>query len=421
MTITRLFYGLSLLFFWLMLVIPTTHQAERSALLGFLLFAGLIHALRDGNWKLNSEVAFVGLSCISASIFFMLIGALNGNPVLKISTVYVIWPLLYIFIMGLYWRPEHWAPFFKILIIGSISTAMIGVLAVLETLGFFNVGFVTLLGTGVRVDVSGNSIAYSMPNLVTVMYAFPFFVALLLLPTKLTQIKGAWLKIAWLGLVLSVLVLLVSGRRAFWVVAVLSPFIAIYLSTLCKIKINWKNFNIFVIIIVILLVAVISYSNVDINIFWDNFMRGFAFSDSSNGDAYTRKEQFLALFNGWTSSPLIGFGHGGGAEEYIRSDKEPWSYELSYTALLFHTGLVGFFIYGGAVVWLFVRSISVVRRQPEAALMLIPLLTGLLCFLIANTSNPYLEKFDYLWTLFLPTAILNAYLLRNKKGMVQPQ
>ena len=97
----------------------------------------------------------------------------------------------------------------------------------------------------------------------------------------------------------------------------------------------------------------------------------------------------------------------------------PYEYELGYMSLLFHTGLVGVSIYGGAVCWLFVKSARIVRRHPEAAGMLIPLLTGLMCFLIANTTNPYLEKFDLLWTLFLPIAVLNAYSLNNNKWVLK--
>ena len=77
-------------------------------------------------------------------------------------------------------------------------------------------------------------------------------------------------------------------------------------------------------------------------------------------------------------------------------------------------GLVGILVYGSAVICLFARGIAVTRQQPEAAIILIPLLSGLFCFLIANATNPYLEKFDHMWVLFLPVAFLNAFLLKSK-------
>ena len=35
-------------------------------------------------------------------------------------------------------------------------------------------------------------------------------------------------------------------------------------------------------------------------------------------------------------------------------------------------------------------------------------LVGTTCFLIASASNPYLEKFDFLWVLFFPVAIIHV-------------
>jgi hypothetical protein len=32
-------------------------------------------------------------------------------------------------------------------------------------------------------------------------------------------------------------------------------------------------------------------------------------------------------------------------------------------------------------------------------------------FLIANATNPYLERYDYLWVIFLPIAFVNLSLL----------
>jgi hypothetical protein len=49
----------------------------------------------------------------------------------------------------------------------------------------------------------------------------------------------------------------------------------------------------------------------------------------------------------------------------------------------------------------------------EDALVIVPALMGLICFLVGNATNPYLAKFDSLWVLFLPLAILNVAALRG--------
>jgi hypothetical protein len=38
-------------------------------------------------------------------------------------------------------------------------------------------------------------------------------------------------------------------------------------------------------------------------------------------------------------------------------------------------------------------------------------------YLIGNATNPYLEKFDYIWVIFLPVALINFWLLgKNSPG-----
>lgn len=51
---------------------------------------------------------------------------------------------------------------------------------------------------------------------------------------------------------------------------------------------------------------------------------------------------------------------------------------------------------------------------------ILPVLVGTACFLIANTTNPYLAKFDYIWVVFLPVALINIWLLdKNKIAYIQ--
>jgi len=61
-----------------------------------------------------------------------------------------------------------------------------------------------------------------------------------------------------------------------------------------------------------------------------------------------RDAQLAALTDGWRAHPVFGAGLGAVAR-VIRSDSQPWAYELSYNALLFQTGLVGLALYVGGV------------------------------------------------------------------------
>ena len=127
------------------------------------------------------------------------------------------------------------------------------------------------------------------------------------------------------------------------------------------------------------------------------------FSSGNSDDVIGRRNQYLALLQEWMATPFIGTGFGGVAA-YTRSVEQPWSYELSYMALLFHTGILGFLLYGASVCWIYVKSILIIRSSDKIGLLLAPVLVGTTSFLIANATNPYLEKYDYLWVLFLPSA-----------------
>jgi hypothetical protein len=70
-------------------------------------------------------------------------------------------------------------------------------------------------------------------------------------------------------------------------------------------------------------------------------------------------------------------------------------------------------LYGLGVTWIYVQGLRIVRRGTSLAPLMVATLTGTTTFLIANATNPYLEKFDCLWTVFLPLALINASLLNG--------
>ena len=66
-------------------------------------------------------------------------------------------------------------------------------------------------------------------------------------------------------------------------------------------------------------------------------------------------------------------------------------------------------MYAGAVSWIFIKGTALSWRNREFAALFVPLSAALSGFLIMTMTNPYLGKFDYLWTIFLPVAAINAY------------
>lgn len=417
--VNKLFHRLGLLFFFLMLVLPTIYQTERGVLL-LIIVAGCAYKVLMGKWKIHPSVLNIGIGCVTTSLFFMLYGLFNDAPgALSVGTVYVLWPLLFIFFMGFLNNPSDFEGFIKIIIVGVIVSAMMGILLVAEGLGFIDINISSFLEVqGAGLGIYEGTLEYNLYNMTTVMFGFPFLLALIFLPKKISIVNKFWNYLALFAMVLALITLLISGRRAFWVISLASPFILFVIFRMSGLANPFRIKLLFFVIVLVsfasLIGSVVFKLSIE-SIIYD-VLAGFDFGDSSNLSASVRAEQFYALLHGWMDNPLFGSGHGAAALGSVRSDKQAWAYELSYLALLFQIGLIGSLIYFFALLWTFIKSIRVIRTNPKAAGMLLPLLVGLTCFLIANATNPYLAKFDYLWTIFLPIGILNAYLLRTSIG-----
>lgn len=414
----RFFYKLGLLFFFLMLVIPTTLQTIRAGILLVLIVAVSYSAI-FGNWKINKSILLIGISCVTVSIFFIILGLLYNAPgAIQVGTVYVLWPLLFIFIMGVFENPKDFQPFIKTIIVGVICSAIMGIMIVAEVGGYANFGLMASLDfLGSAVGIYDGYIQYNLSNLTTVMYGYGFLLTLVSLTFRNNFLNKYWIALVYFALILGAIAMFLSGRRAFWVAALLSPLL-IYILSLMTIGGKYFKLKIYLyssIAILLCAVLLLWVFNFNLANLWEILISGFNFNDDANISASARKDQFIALWYGWQDSPFLGHGHGSYAATSIRDSDQPWAYELSYMALLFQVGLLGMFVYASALVWLYVQSIRIVRQRSDAALLLLPLLVGLTNFLIMNATNPYLAKFDYLWVIFLPVAIVNSYLLQSSK------
>jgi hypothetical protein len=141
---------------------------------------------------------------------------------------------------------------------------------------------------------------------------------------------------------------------------------------------------------------------------------GFDFSPTAlEYGAIERNVQFHALLAGWMDSPLLGAGLGAPAYGSIRSQLTPWNYELSYMALLYQIGLFGVAAYSAGIFWIYWTGVRVIRSGGHAAALMIPCLVGMTSVLIANATNPYLARYDGMYPIFFPVALINYWLQRR--------
>ncbi len=406
---STIFLSTGLFFFFLMIVIPTTYQIWRGCLLGLLCLGALIgtsHA--SAQWRLDKQIVMILLLTTVASLLFMLNGVIQGAAgALRVGTVYVLWPLLYVFFTGFFRRPEIVVKFEKVILWGIIVSALMGLLFVAESLFGQNGRIKEILAfQGAAIGIYGGYIEYRLFNMTTLIYGFPFLVTLFLVRDKTNRSDfGKYVLIT--ALILVLLAAAVSGRRAFFLVIMLSPFIIGPLLLVSRQYLPLKRLMELILPVILVILGIYSTAVIDFSGIAEKIAS--ARQEFSSG---VRFEQFHTLMGQWSEKPLLGYGAGAGSEKMIRSEEMTWTYELSYISLLFQTGIVGVCVYTVAVGWVFTAGIKIVRNRPQAASVILPLLSALAGFLIVNATNPYLWKFDYLWTLFLPVAAINAYRTR---------
>ena len=220
-----------------------------------------------------------------------------------------------------------------------------------------------------------------------------------------------------LALALALIFVVLSGRRALWIVVALTPCTILLLSALTGsyglIKGGGKRF----------LLACAGASVIGLGTLL--ILPESAVDGESVGSIARVKQAFSSedertlqrpyLIDAFMKSPILGSGLGGRAD-YIRSDERPWSYELTYYQMLFNLGTVGmtvlgilFAVYIGAVVRL-------LRQFREGSAIPFGLLIAFFSLLAGAYSNPYFGGFDSLFF-----AGLLPYLSTFQHGFEQPR
>lgn len=403
------------IFFLMSLVVPTTHQDVRGVFLLFMMLLLFIWYLYRGAIYLSSEIFCIYMIGIILSISMVFYGILMGAPgAVRVASVFILWPAVFIFFMASTRKILVYELMMKTVVVGAFIASCMGILLVFDELFKLGMGILSLFASqGAVVEVYTSSIEYRLYNITTVIYGLPFLIGVLMLDSKLSLFQGRWRFFCFLTLFLCLVCLLISGRRAFMLVAMLAPFIALTICWLGRARTRFARLALWSVPLgLVLLLAIAPQLGLDLGAMIGSV--GQAFDEQSEVGAATRLDQARILLSYWAERPLLGQGLGASAPEIIRDPEMPWAYELSYVALLFQTGLIGFLIYSLMVMYIYIRGIQLMRRCEVAIAYFVPLLTALTCFLIANATNPYLAKFDYLWTIFFPVGVINVCLLNRK-------
>ena len=411
--------GLGYLLFFMMLFLPAAYQPIKAVLLALVLAAIAVQALAHRGLPLHRSIFIWTLFTVATSLAFMLRGAVNGAPgAMQVGTVYALWPLVYTILIAGASSQRVLVGIMRVLIAATIAIGLYGVSYIMHVVGWLPDVLYIPFEQGQRIGFYRGFVEFNVDSLASLLFLVPFTVsALMTWPKSEAPVSRRWL---WLGLIVGVALVALSGRRALLLVVALSPALALLLRRLLpqpERRASSKLVLRFVLFGALALTAVgvaLHFAfGFSLGPIAAMFKRGFAFE--SYVRAVPRKEQFLNLLGAWAQSPVLGAGHGAVAPGWLRSEDMPWAYELSYVALLFHTGLVGFLVYAAGVAWIMAMGVRIIREGNRLGLWMLSVLVGTICFLIANTADPYLEKYDYLWVIFLPVALINVWLCARER------
>ncbi|QGN57955.1 hypothetical protein [Nostocoides sp. HKS02] len=385
-----------------MLFVPTTYQSLKLPVLSIALLGAITSR---GGVRFNRTGAVVVLGLAAYGTMQALHGAWNANPgAYSQSTVYTLWPIVFLVLASQVQFIQHLRRLFRVCIIGAAAIGAYGSLYILSQTGVIPAsGLATAINQGQGIVYSRGILQFSLTTLSSLLFLVPFLITLILTWPRGTPYPiNRW--VIYFSLISTIALVILSGRRALLLVFALSPILAVMLEPRLRRRIRRLIAPIIVVAVVGYVIVLALHLDLQANLSWTVLK-----SDSQGPDANARSMQLAALLQGWSNEPIFGSGLGGVAPGAIRNLDTPWAYELAYVALLFHVGLSGVILYGGAIGGSFAKALRESRKVVGLREWSVPLLVGLTCFLIGNITNPYLEKFDSLWVLFIPLMLLQVW------------
>ncbi|MEP7117107.1 MAG: hypothetical protein ABI880_05970 [Acidobacteriota bacterium] len=399
--------------FFVMLFLPTAYQALKAGLLGTVLAGIAADAMLRDRIFLDRRVVAMSLGFAALGALFVLRGVLNGAPgALAMFNVYVTWPLAYTVLVAGAASQVVLRGLIRIVVIGANAIAVYSLVFVLHELHYWPDVLYVAFDQGQAIGFYGSYVEFNLYSISSLLFITPFLIAaLLVFPAAGGPVTRRTL---WVSLGLNILTVLLTGRRALLILLPIAPALALFFrswlipahkraSRSLVARALWGALALAVIV------------GVSLGAFGGLSPRGFVrmvstgFEFNTDPVAMLRRDQLGALVTGWLADPFLGSGHGAAAPGVIRSVETPWAYELSYMALLYHTGLVGLLAYASGVAWIGVKGYEIARSGWIEAPSMVATFVGTASFLIANATNPYLEKYDYVWVIFLPVAFVNCY------------
>lgn len=361
------------------------------------------------------------LSCLYAIIglAWSLYGEIRGNPgAVSVTTVMVFYPLLIPLCASQYKREDSHS-LYKLLLTCTwviVATDLVYTLSsasypghLLQTV--YSYAYRGNLAQTLAVNTDTYVRRFQLPNVNSILFLLPFFISSLFFPRQ----RSGKLQIL-LVVLFTLLLAVIAGRRGLLVSMIAGPVIAFTLTiNRSRRGVRSKEASRWWFLIIALVISSFLYFTFEWVGTQDSVkLLNSIYNFSENEGNLERVYQFQSLTRGILENPLFGQG-GGAAADYLRSSEQPWTYELSYIAIIFQYGLLGFLLYTLGIAFLLFHLIDTIKKNGRSSFEYY-CLSAFIAFLIANATNPYIFEFDSMWIMFLPYAIINREFVVRSRG-----
>lgn len=197
----------------------------------------------------------------------------------------------------------------KILVLASALIGIYGRIYILYLAGLWPAALYIPIDQGQAIGFYNGYIEVNMYNLSSLNFVVPFIIAALLnwkaefhIPISKLQLFAA--------LIFSLLLVILSGRRAIWLVVALSPIFVLVMRLFLPHNLRHATHR-NVITTTFGIVILLTFASILLNDIygfkWSSVFNDFAlgFNFSSNPSAHIRQTQLIVLLNGWKDAPFF--------------------------------------------------------------------------------------------------------------------
>lgn len=397
----------TILYMVVSMVFPRSYILFKIPVLFIFIFSSFVLLFKNKKFFLNLKIYIFYMSLILFGVIWSLIGFFNGGSLIGITDnfrLWVIWSVFYFIIIILLIQRDSLILIHKSILISSFFIFSINLLGILNFYYNWNIlseSFVDELD--LKVGFHDGYVQLTTQNIGSLFFIIPYLISLQF-RKEVFKLNNKYTKIS---LLLSLTIAIFSGRRALWLCIFLTPILILVYSLLqqnfSQIKKNYRKF----IFVQLFFGSFVLFGIFQTDVFDSPTITHLKNAFSAEDERSIQKSYLLDGFENYT---IFGSGFGVGAG-YVRNDKAPWLYELTYHQILFNFGIVGSLLILILILVYIILIIENINFYKDNSIIPFSILIGITSFAVGAYSNPYFGSFDFLiYISMLPyLATLNIY------------